>query len=61
MVTKKKKVFKVPVQFTLCATMEIEAENIEKAVQIAEDGNLPPFEDCSYLEGSFQVFEEEIE
>ena len=45
--------FKIPVVWTVCGTMEIEADSLEDAVLKAEDEPLPT--DNDYLEGSFEV------
>ena len=47
------KTFKIPVSWTVMATMEIPAESLEQAILIAEDASLPT--DTDYLEDSFKV------
>lgn len=52
------KTYKVPVSWTVTATMEIEAESLVQAKLIAADASLPT--DADYLEDSFQIDEELI-
>ena len=47
------KTFRIPVRWTVTATMEIPAESLEQAILIAEDASLPT--DTDYLEDSFEV------
>lgn len=47
------KTYRIPVSWTVTATMEIEAESLEEAVLIAEDSPLPT--DSYYVESSFQI------
>ena len=47
------KTFRIPVSWTVTATMEIPAESLEQAILIAEDASLPT--DTDYLEDSFKV------
>ena len=47
------KTYKIPVSWTVTATMEIDAESLEDAILKAEDASLPT--DPDYLEGSFSV------
>lgn len=47
------KTYKIPVSWTVTATMEIEAESIEEAFAIAGDGSLPT--ETDYLEDSFKI------
>ena len=46
--------FKIPVSWMMSATVIVEAENLEDAVNKAEDGLLP-MEDAEYCDGSFEV------
>lgn len=46
-------IYKIPVSWTVMATMEVEAESLEDAIEKADDLPLPT--DTDYLEGSFQV------
>ncbi len=50
------KTYKIPVSWTVTATMKIEAESLEQALEFAKDDPLPT--DTDYLEGSFQIDEE---
>ena len=47
------KTYKIPVSWTVTATMEIDAESLEDAILKAEDASLPT--DPDYLDGSFDV------
>ena len=49
------KKFKVAVQWMMTATIEVEAEDIEDAIDIAADADLPEGE---FLEDSFEVCDE---
>ena len=49
--------FMVPVSWTVDATVTIEADSIEEAVNSIEDGPLP--EKYSYRDGSYVVHEED--
>lgn len=49
------KKFKVAVQWMMTATIEVEAEDIEDAIDIAADADLPAGE---FLEDSFEVCDE---
>jgi hypothetical protein len=53
------KTFRIPVSWTVTATMEIPAESLEQAILIAEDASLPT--DTDYLEDSFKVDHEHLE
>ena len=46
----------IPVSWSVCATMTIEAESLEDALEAAQNAPLPT--DSDYLEGSFKVDEE---
>ena len=50
------KEYRIPVSWSVCATMTIEAESLEDALEAAQDAPLPT--DSDYLEGSFKVDEE---
>ena len=51
-----KKTFQVSVDWTVTATVEIEADSLEEAIKLAHDAELPyPGE---YVEDSFRVDEE---
>lgn len=58
-----RQVFKVPVEWKVFATMEVEAETLEEAVEMVkrdEDQNGEPFElpiDPDYVDGSFRLSE----
>jgi len=53
------KTYRIPVSWTVLATMEIPAESLEEAILIAEDASLPT--DTDYLEDSFKVDREHLE
>jgi len=53
------KTYKIPVSWTVTATMEIDAESLEDAILKAEDASLPT--DPDYLDGSFEVDHDCIE
>ena len=46
------KTYKIPCYWRVYGFYEIEANNLEQAMQIAEDSNLP---DGEYIEGSFEI------
>lgn len=48
-----KKKFKIPVTWEVFGEMEIEAENLEEAYDIARESPLP--EDGEYISESFQI------
>ena len=51
-----KKTFEISVDWTVTATVEIEAESLEEAIKLAHDAELPyPGE---YVDDSFRVDEE---
>jgi hypothetical protein len=50
-----KKTYTIPVSWTVVANMEIEAESLEEAIEIAEEEDLPT--DNEYLDSSFEVNE----
>lgn len=51
--------FRVPVSWTMCATIEVRADSLLEAVETAYAlGTLP---DGEYLEGSFVVHSDEVE
>ena len=52
------KEFKIPVSWTVTATMNIVAESLEKAINLAHEASLPT--DPDYLDDSFKVDEELI-
>lgn len=47
------KTYKIPCHWRVYGFYEIEANNLEEAMQIAEDSNLP--ENGEYIEGSFEI------
>lgn len=47
------KTYKIPVSWTVTAMMEVEAESLESAVDIADSMPLPT--DTEYVDGSFTV------
>lgn len=53
-----KKTYKVPVSWSVYATMEIKASSLKEALSIAEDAPLPT--DPEYLDGSFEINHEII-
>lgn len=54
----KTKIFKIPVYWTMTAIMEIEADDLDQAIQKAQDAPLP---DGSYVSDSFQTAADEME
>ena len=48
-----KKTYTIPCSWQVTGKYHIEADNLQQALQIAEDSNLP--EDCDFLEGSFEI------
>lgn len=57
------KTFKIPVTWEVYATVEIEADSIEEAIEIAKDENglIPCPTDQEYVEGSWRLTDEEPE
>jgi hypothetical protein len=53
------KVWKVPVTWQMCGVLEIEADSLEKACDIAYDSGLP--DDGEYIDASFEVDDEDLE
>ena len=47
--------FKIPVVYTMLGTVEVEAENLDEAIQKAIEGSLP--EDAEYLSDSMTTDE----
>jgi len=52
------KTYKIPVSWSVMATMEIEADSLEEGIEKADDASLPT--DPDYIEGSFEVNREII-
>lgn len=52
------KVYKIPVTWSCWGTMKIEAENLEQALELAQEKELPT---GHYLDDSFEVDEDLIE
>jgi hypothetical protein len=48
-----KKTYIIPCSWQVTGKYHIEADNLQQALQIAEDSNL--LEDCDFLEGSFEI------
>ena len=57
------KTWKVPVCWGMMATIEIEADTLEEAIEIAKDeeGSIPIPDNGSYLDGSWEVDSEDID
>ena len=53
------KLFRIPVSWEMSAVMYVKAENLEDALLLVD--HLPLPDDSSYLDGSFEVYEDEIE
>jgi hypothetical protein len=54
------KIFKIPCSWEVCSVMEVEANSLEEAIQIAiDDAPLPT--DSEYIDGSFSVNNEMLE
>ena len=51
-----KKTFKIPVEWTVCDTVEIEAESLEEAVRIFDEisDDIPLPTEPNYIYGTFQ-------
>ena len=49
--------FKIPVSWEMYGYITVEADNLENAIEIAEDFPLP---DGSYIEGSFRIDNEAL-
>lgn len=52
------KTYKIPVSWSVMATMEIEADSLAEAIEKADDASLPT--DPDYMEGSFEINREII-
>ena len=52
-----KQIFKIPVEWTVCDFVEIEADTLEEAVGIVLDtmDDIPLGTDPDYLDGSYQI------
>lgn len=50
------KIFKIPVEWSVYATVEIEAESLEEAVKIFDEtiDEIPLPTDCDYIDDSFK-------
>jgi hypothetical protein len=44
--------YRIPFAWSMFAIVEVEAENVDDAIQQVEDANLP---EGSYVEGSFEI------
>lgn len=53
-----KKLYRIPVEWTVTGVMLVEADSVEEAIQEADNMPLPIAED--YVEGSFAVVQEFI-
>ena len=51
--------YKIPVEWTVSAIMEVEADSLEAAILKADDMPLPT--DTDYIDGSFKVNHEMLE
>jgi len=51
----KLKTYKIPVSWTVTATVEVEAEFLDEAIAIAGDPSFPNPTDGEYLEDSFKI------
>ena len=49
----KKYTFSIPVEWTVCANVDIEASSHEEAMELARDADLP--EDGEYVDSSFEI------
>lgn len=49
------KTFKIPVSWSVCAEVDIEAETLDDAIEVAKNGDIPLPLDWSYLDGSWEV------
>ena len=47
------KTYTIPVVYTMCAKMKVQANSLEEALIEAENAPLPS--DADYLEGSFEI------
>jgi len=52
------KLYRIPVSWTVMATMEVEAASLDEAIEKADNMSLPT--DPEYVEGSFQIDHEFI-
>ena len=57
------KTFKIPVEWVCCGTVEIEAQNLEEALEIFDNtkNNIPLPKESYYLEDSFNRWEKDDE
>lgn len=51
------KVWEIPVYYTMAGTINVEANTLEEAIEIAKDkdGIIPLPDDADYLDGSWEV------
>jgi uncharacterized protein YqgV (UPF0045/DUF77 family) len=54
----KMKTYKIPVSWSVMATMEIEADSLAEAIEKADEASLPT--DPEYMDGSFEIIREVI-
>ena len=49
------KYYEIPCSWEVYGTMEIEADSLEEAIELAERDDSPMPDDSDYVDGSFQV------
>jgi len=54
-----KKYFKIPVEWACYGVVEIYARNIDEAIKITKEDNNIPLPEGDYIDGSWQVNEDE--
>ena len=52
------KTFKIPVSWSVCAEVDVEAETLGDAIEVAREGDLPLPLDWSYIDDSWAVDED---
>ena len=49
------KYYEIPCSWEVYGTMEIEADSLEEAIELAERDDSPMPDDSDYVDGSFQI------
>ena len=59
----KARVWKIPVTYSVCGVVEVEADTLEDAMDIAytKDGSIPLPEDAEYVPGSWELSETDVD
>lgn len=57
------KIWRIPVCWSVCSTIEVEADSLAEAMHIAADpeGKIPLPDDPHYIDGSWELSSEDID